>query len=97
MPADDIRAVVGRRTPKPDNRACPDELNDNEAKRLLLSMMTSAHRAQQEIAAYLDELAELSARLGATNAERGAAVGISKQAAAKRWGDPRVSRVAATK
>ena len=94
MAADDVRQVVARRTPKPDNRATVDDLRGDEAKQLLLSMMTSAHRAQQELATYLDELAELSARLGATNAERGAAVGISKQAAAKRWGDPRASRVA---
>jgi hypothetical protein len=94
--ADDIRQVVARRTPKPDNRTSVDELSGGEAKQLLLSMMTSAERARAELVAYLDELAELSARLGATNTERGAAVGISKQAAAKRWGDPRASRVAAS-
>lgn len=93
--ADDIRQVVARRTPVPDNLGGVDDLSEVQARQLVLSMMTAADKAQRELTAYLRELAELSAQVGATNAERGAAVGISKQAAAKRWGDPRTSRLVA--
>jgi hypothetical protein len=90
----DVRAVVASRAAIPDNASCPDDLTRDEVKALLLSMMSGVVAAKAELDAYLDRLAELSARAGASNTERGAAVGISKQAAAKRWGDPRASRVA---
>lgn len=93
--ADDIRQVVARRTSVPDNLGGVDDLSETEARQLVLSMMTAAAQAQRELTAYLNQLAELSAQAGANNVERGAAVGISKQAAAKRWGDPRASRLVA--
>ena len=86
----DVLVLVARRVPPPDNFGCPEE----SEKQTLLALMAGVESLRADLDATLDMLATLAARAGATNPERGAAVGISKQAAAKRWGDPRASRVA---
>lgn len=92
MKATDVLLLVARRTRRPVNVGCLDEIQQEKA--LILALMSGVEAVRAELDATLDELAELAAQAGATNPERGAAVGISKQAAAKRWGDPRASRVA---
>jgi hypothetical protein len=86
----DVLLLIARRVPPPDNFGCPQE----SEKQTVLALMAGAEMLRADLDATLDMLAELAARAGATNPERGAAVGKTKQAAAKRWGDPRASRVA---
>jgi hypothetical protein len=92
--ATDVLMLVARRTQRPDKLGCPDESPIQQEKALILALMSGVEAVRAELDATLDELAELAAQAGATNPERGAAVGISKQAAAKRWGNPGASRVA---
>lgn len=97
MKATDVLLLVARRTRRPVNVGCLDDMSAQQEKALILALMSGVEAVRAELDATLDELAELAAQAGATNPERGAAVGISKQAAQKRWGNPKASRVAAPK
>lgn len=93
----DVLILIARRAVRPDNVGCLDDATVEQEKAMILELMGAARVLRDDLDETLAELAELAAKAGATNPERGAAYGISKQAAAKRWGDPRASRVAVPK
>lgn len=86
-PGADIRAVVLARVAPVwvSSLGSQEEVSRDDARRLVLTTMAEAQRMIAELTAYQDDLARQAATAGATHEERGAAVGLGKEAARRRW------------
>lgn len=62
-----------------------DEVTREQARTITLELLAETRRVIEAAEAYADELAHVAALAGATHEERGAAVGLKKEAARRRW------------
>lgn len=62
-----------------------DTITRGQAHAITLDLMTEATLAIGELEAYRDQLARAAALVGATHEERGAAVGLSRERARRKW------------
>lgn len=62
-----------------------DDLTREQAQAIALELLAETRRVIADVEAYADELARAAALAGATHEERGAAVGLGKEAARRRW------------
>lgn len=91
--AQDIADVIRTRTRLP-----ADTTGQKGALDTVLAMMQATSLAQLELSTTMEYLARQAALLGATDEQRGSAVGLTRQGAAKKWGsapDARAEHAAA--
>lgn len=86
-PGTDIRAAILARVMPRHERTFQslDTITRGQAHAITLDLMTEATRAIGELETYLDQLARAAALVGATHEERGAAVGLSRERARRKW------------
>ena len=79
-----IRDAIDELTIRVARQICADNPQANE-REVRLAVLTAAHLLCTEADAHLDQAAHGAARTGADYAEIGAAVGMSRQGARRRW------------
>lgn len=86
-PGADIQAVVLARVAPlwVGSFGSPDEVSRDDARELMLEALAETERLKDELDEYADRLAKMAALAGASHEQRGAAVGVGKEAARRRW------------